>query len=392
MRHSKRVFGAVCASFVVLIGPVCAAKPDYQAMLSRAVEKGVPGVQAVVVRGGSEWAGVAGVSRVETKRPMTPSDRLRVASITKMMTYATIMKLVELGRLRLNDRIIDRLPPGTLDGIPYASEITVTQLLEHTSGLHNFNGPNGADFFAELYGDPRRGSRIWTARELVAFARKPANKPTNLPGAERGYSSTGYILLELIAERAAHRPLPDLYSRYIFNPNGMTRTGVEGQGLRGDRIAPSYGRPDTPLPRFNAFGARRPVRPDGLVNLSNGLATYNAWARGAGAVASTACDLARFMAAVRADRLTVLEDQAKTFDDARKAGKGSFNWNGGSAGIQASIFYAPADRVTVIVITNGTNAGPASLDIGRELFAAARADKSNAAMTTQSMCLRPTRR
>ena len=386
-----RTFGAICGSFIVAIGPVCATTPDFQGMLNRAVEQGVPGIQAVVVRGPSEWSGVAGVSRVETKRPMTASDRLRVASITKMMTYATIMKLVEQHNLRLNDRIIDRLPPGTLNGVPHASQITVAQLLEHTSGLHNFNGPNGSDFFAQLYGDPRRGSRIWTARDLIAFSRKPGNAPTNLPGAERGYSSTGYILLEMIAEEAEHRPLPDLYQHFIFRPNRMARTGVEGQGLRGAAIAPSYGRPDSTMEPFNAFGTRRPVRADGLINLSDGLVTYNAWARGAGAVASTACDLSRFMAAVRANRLIVLKDQAKTFADARTAGEGSFNWNGGSAGIQASIFYAPADAVTVIVITNGSNAGPGSLDLGRELFAAALEDKSKRG-GTQSMCLRPTRR
>ncbi|HWJ58041.1 MAG TPA: serine hydrolase, partial [Sphingomicrobium sp.] len=106
-------------------------------------------------------------------------------------------------------------------------------------------------------------------QELIAFSRKPGNAPTNVPGAERGYSSTGYILLEMIAEKAEHRPLPDLYQHFIFLPNHMARTGVEGQGLRGAAIAPSYGRPDSTMEPFNAFGTRRPVRADGLVNLSD---------------------------------------------------------------------------------------------------------------------------
>lgn len=76
--------------------------------------------------------------------------------------------------------------------------------------------------------------------------------------------------------------------------------------------------------------------------------------------------------AVTDNRLTVLRDQARVFDEARKAGKGSFNWNGGSAGIQSSIFYAPAGDITAIVLTNGTNAGPGSVEIAKELLVAAR--------------------
>jgi len=268
---------------------------DYRGIIDRAVQKGVPGVQAVVLQGGREWSGVAGVASVERREPMTPHDRMRLASITKMMTYATIMQLVRQGRLALGDRAIDRLPPGTLDGIPNADRITIEQLLDHTSGLHNFNGPNGADFVHALYSDPKRKSRIWTAKELLAFAAQPGNRPVNAPGEKPGYSSTGYIILEMIAERLTSEPLPSLYYRYIFRPFGMTRSGFEGFDLRGSDSVASYGRPESDNGPVSAFAGRTSVRADGLVNLSAGLDYFNAWARGAGAAASTACDLGRFM-------------------------------------------------------------------------------------------------
>ncbi|HWT12363.1 MAG TPA: serine hydrolase domain-containing protein [Allosphingosinicella sp.] len=367
---------AVAAVLLLIFGLAAAparASP-YQQVIDAAVAQGVPAVQALVLSGGSQWSGEAGVASVESGRPLTATDRLRLASITKMFTYATIMALVAQGRLGLADRAVDRLPAGTLAGIPHGDRITIAHLLEHRSGLHNFNGAAGADFFQDLYGDPARGARRWTALELLSYARRPANPPTGPSGDAQAYSSTGYILLELIAEHVSGRPLAQLYRELIFAPLGMTRTGVEGDDLAAADIVDSYGRPPDDVSAPSAFAGRPRVRPDGLLNLSGGLTYYNAWARGAGASASTASDLARFMRAVIAGRQTVIAEQMPTFAAAAARPTASFSWNGGSAGIQSSILYAPHGDIVVIVLTNGTNSGPGSYDIGRSLLAAARAE------------------
>ena len=106
-----------------------AARDDYQRILDRAVAKGVPGIQALVLQGDLEWSGMAGLATVETRDPMSLHHRIRLASVTKMMTYATIMELVRQGRLNLSDRAVDRLPAGAMDGIPHAADITIAQLL-----------------------------------------------------------------------------------------------------------------------------------------------------------------------------------------------------------------------------------------------------------------------
>lgn len=346
-----------------------AARPtEYQTTLNTAVDRGVPGVQAYVRHGPIEWTGESGFASLEQRQRMTRDQRIRLASITKMMTYAVIMELVKRGRLKRSDRAVDRLPPDTLAGIPYAHEITVDQLLEHRSGLHNFNADADNDFFQALYLDPQRGRRIFTARQLLDFARRKANPPTGRPGEKQSYSSTGYIVLELIAEHVTRESLPELYRGLIFKPLDMRRTGVEGARLRSIDIAPSYARLDKRSSDVSPFRHRRPVRGDGLINLSRGLVTMNSWARGAGAVASSASDLAKFMRAVEAGHLVVLKDQEGEFGRAKARQKATFNWNGGSAGIQASIIYAPARKTTVIVLTNGSNVGVGSLDVAKRLL------------------------
>jgi hypothetical protein len=151
----------------------------------------------------------------------------------------------------------------------------------------------------------------------------------------------------------------------------MTLAGVEGVDFTTAQIADAYGIPDPADTRPSPFAGRKKVRPDGLIDLSRGLTYYNAWARGAGAVSASVKDLAKFMEAVDAGRLTVLNRQAAEYARVRANRSGKLNWNGGSWGIQASIFSAPAKDTTVIVLSNATNVGPSSGDIGGQLLAAA---------------------
>ncbi len=305
---------------------------------------------------------------------MTLSDRIRVASITKMMTYAATLELVKAGRLELSDRAVEVAPPATLDGIPYAGEIEVGHLLDHRSGLYNFNGEEGADFFGALFSARDRGAREWTASELLAYAKRPEHPPTGRPGAGVAYSSTGYIVLETILEHVAGRSFAEVYRELLFDPLGMHSAGVEGLDFGADSIVSSYARADAgDRRRPSPFTGRNEVRADGLVNLSAGLKQYNGWARGAGAVALSVRDLAKFMGAVRAGRVTVLADQDNQIAGSKlKRGK-VFDWNGGSWGIQATVLFEPSRDITVIVLTNGSNVGVSSHGIAGDLLTAARA-------------------
>ncbi len=303
---------------------------------------------------------------------MLPTRRMRVASITKMMTYALTMEFVKLGRIRLDQRAASLLSDGELSGIPFSGEMTVGELLEHQSGLHAFNGPQGGDFFHDLYSDPQFGRRLWSPRELLAYAKKPEDAPTGRPGAGTWYSSTGYIVLELILEKLGGKPIRDLYGEYIFDPLGMTSAGMEGVDLSVQDIADSYAiRSGDDQDGTSPFGSRAPARSDGLINVSHGRKYYNAWAQAAGAVALDAIDLAKFMSAVRSNRLQVLKGQPSEWAKAAQTPK-DYGWNGGSFGIQATILYAPNPDITVIVIEDSSNVGISSHELASQLLTAAR--------------------
>lgn len=352
------------------------SKDAYQDVIDKALAEGVPGIQAYVHKGAAVWFGVAGLSSVEQKRPMTLNDRLRVASISKMMIYATVCELSKDGRLKLTDRAVALLPKGTLNGIPYGNEMTVAQLLDHKSGLHNFNGEDSDDFFSDLFQDPERGTRLWTSQQLLAYARKPQHKATGRSGESISYSSTGYIVLEMILEQIEGKSFSKILRSRLFEPLDMKSAGVEGADFDAAQIADSYARPEIdafshPTP----FAGRKEVRPDGLVNLSAGLKYYNAWARAAGAVAVSVTDLAKFMDAVESGRLTVLNDQDAEFKRSKQKQNSYFDWNGGSWGIQATILFEPYRELTVIVLTNASNAGKGSHDIAKDLLALARSEQ-----------------
>jgi D-alanyl-D-alanine carboxypeptidase len=308
---------------------------------------------------------------------MSLNDRLRLASLTKMFTYAAIMELVKRGDLRLTDRAVDLLPDDVLMGVPHSADITVAQLIDHTSGLHNYNGVNGQRFFAALFADSGR-SRRWTPRELIAFARDPGHPPTGRPGERRSYSSTGFAVAELIIEQRLRMSYARAMRALIFDPLGMTRTAIEGQDLDGSSIADSYARRSpqdvlSPSP----FGERKNLRRDRLVNLSRDLTQYTGWAGAAGAAASNVDDLARFLTAVRSGRFIVLADQEKELAAVRSRPDAFLAWNGGSWGIQTTILYDPGRDIVIIVLGNASNVGVSVPDVARELLTAARGRQSS---------------
>jgi len=324
----------------------------YRRILAESVNAGIPGVQVFVKAAEMRWWGAAGLASVEEDRAMQVDGRLRLASITKMLTYAAVEEMIKQGRLARSDLAVEYLPTGVLDGIPYAGEMTVAHLLDHTSGMHNFNGEDGQDFFTDLFSSQVRGKCGWTPTELLKYARKPEHPPTGRPGVGYFYSSSGYLVLQMILESLGDASFGTVLRRLLFEPLGMTASGVEGDDLAGPHILPSYARPrPEDMRQASVFTGRSPVRDDGLVNLSAGLSCYNAWAQAAGAAASNVLDLGRFIAAVESGRVTVLHRQRERFAKASKTSGRTLSWNGGSWGIQTSILYEPQRSLWVIVLT-----------------------------------------
>ena len=173
---------------------------------------GVPGASAAVVfPGGQVWKGAAGVAVLKPERPMTSHTSLPFASITKMATAALSMRLVEQGRLNLDDPI-DRWYSSWRGD----SGATVRDLLGHTAGV----GEPPDEFF-ERFGI--RGAP--TTRQYIAATPKPGHRTS---AAE--YSSTGFMIAGLILAKAGGRPIAAAMRQQLFAPSRRRGPRLSGGG------------------------------------------------------------------------------------------------------------------------------------------------------------------
>jgi len=134
-----------------------------------------------------------------------PAQTLRIASITKTFVAAAALRLVDQGRLGLDDPIGPLLPAALADALRAdgydLSRITVRMLLNHTAGL--FDYAEHPDFQTRVMNDP---GHIWTREEQVVFATAHGD-PLAAPGERFAYSDTGYILLGAVIETITARPM-----------------------------------------------------------------------------------------------------------------------------------------------------------------------------------------
>ena len=148
----------------------------------------------------------AGVADLATGEPLLPDSRFRIASVTKSFVAAATLRLVEDGRLSLNDTLAGLLPSEYVDllrsGGYDTGSITLRHLLTHTSGIYDFAADaydhSIADGFTSLV--YRDLGRRWTRLEQVEFA-VSRGKPYGPPGDRYGYSDTGACLVGEVLER-----------------------------------------------------------------------------------------------------------------------------------------------------------------------------------------------
>ena len=232
---------------------------------------GLPGALTVSVYEPDGTVSFASVGENVDGSDSVPTDHYRIGSITKMFTATLVLSLVEDGEVDL-----DQAAATYISRIPVPADITVRQLLNHTSGLPDYVGLPDAQQI--VLNNP---AKVWTPEEIWALV---AGKPFAEPGQYR-YSSTNYILLGVLIEEMT----------------GQTYAQV----LR-DRILDQVGLEDTYLASFETgpepveavmslFGRYLPVLADYTAIATAG------WA--AGGLVSTGADLDRFMTALFADQI-----------------------------------------------------------------------------------------
>ena len=246
---------------------------------------------------GIEWEGAAGMADPGTGVAMTTDNPVRIASNTKTYVSASILRLAEEGRLGLDDPIASHLPAQVtelLEGDGYDTEaITIRHLLTHTSGL--FDHSETGSYSDDIIADPQRR---WVPMDQITMA-VDLGDPHAAPGVVYTYCDTGYILLGLILEETAGRPLAEAARELIdYDSLGLSSTWWE-------TLEPA---PAGVADRAHQFY--------GDINVYDFDPSFDLY--GGGGIAATMGDLARFFGELFRGRVftepETLETMLSTFD------------------------------------------------------------------------------
>lgn len=185
------------------------------AVLERLVSDREPGAAVLVVKDGrAVYERGYGVTDLRTMRRLDGRTNFRLASVTKAFTAAAVMLLVRDGKFRYEDTLTGIFP----DFPEYGRAITVRQLLNHTSGLPDYEDlmpPPDPSLLVEQV-------QIKDAGVFELLKRQKAGKFA--PGTRWAYSNSGYVLLGLIVEKASGRPFSEFLRDRIFAPLKMSGT------------------------------------------------------------------------------------------------------------------------------------------------------------------------
>ena len=178
-----------------------------------AMEGGPPGVIAVVQRGQHREVHSFGVRNLKGDLPMRARDHMRIASAAKAFSGAVALSLVSEVKLSLNDTIGERLPE-----LPKAWwEVTLRQLLNHTSGIPDFSLE--PDFQKALLASLKKAP---PPEELLSFVED--EKLLFDPGSKYHYSNSDNIVVALMAEAATGKSYEDLLRELVYKPLGLRNT------------------------------------------------------------------------------------------------------------------------------------------------------------------------
>jgi D-alanyl-D-alanine carboxypeptidase len=310
-------------------------------------QRHIPGVSLAIVQQGKMVKATGyGMANVELSVPATQDTVYQLASVTKTFTATAIMMLVEEGKLNLDDKIGKHLP-----NLPTAWEdVTVRQLLNHTSGIKSYTSI--PDFFKSARKD-------FAQQEIIDLV---ASAPLEFaPGEKWRYNNTGYFLLGMLIEKTTGKKYGDFLSERIFKPLDMAQT------------------------RVNDLHAVIPNRAQGYAwdgkSLRNGDYVSPTQPFSAGMLVSTVSDLVKWDAALYSEKLlkkSTLESMwtPTTLAKDEQADYG-FGWQtkpqnghrqlahgGGIPGFSTQISRFVNDQLTVIVLTNSGSGNAGAIASG----------------------------
>ena len=365
MDRSRRIIGSV-ASFVLFALAVSStfAQTQLSADLTEKIDKvatdalartGVPSASVAIVKDGQiAYVKAYGDAKLEPKTPATSAMRYSIGSISKQFTAAAILLLQQQGKLSLDDKVGKYVPDLTR-----ANEVTIRQLLSHTSGYQ--------DYWPQDYVMPGMLQPTSAQKIMDAWARKPLDFE---PGTQWQYSNTNYVIAGVIVEKVARMPLLQFLQQKVFTPLGMTSVMDTDQSKLGETDPIGYLR--------YGLGPLRPAPKEG-----------KGWLFAAGELAMPAADLAKWDISMMDQKLlkpasyremqtdVLLKNGLDTHyglgvDVNSQGGHRAISHGGEVSGFTAQNTVFPDDRAAIVVLTNQDAASASSAiagGIGQILFA-----------------------
>ena len=354
------------AAFLLALATICPAIPcaaqvpstPIDSIFSALKSSNAPGAAVLVVRNGQPvFRRGYGVTDLRTQHPIDVKTNFRLASFTKQFTAACIMLLVRDGKLHYDDRLTDIFPEFPA----YGKSITVRNLLNHTSGL-----PDYEDLLMKQYPDTpeEKIPQILDAGVLKLVEQQTSGKFA--PGSKWEYSNSGYAMLAMIVEKVSGKNFGQFLQERIFTPLKMTNT-----------LAYEKGKNEVP---HRAYGHSKI---DGVWHETDQSPTSAVL--GDGGIYSSLDDLAKWDHALREHTLLSEEemrpaltpvqptDGPPKFPEGKPVSYG-FGWfldpyqghkrmshDGNTIGFRTTIQRFPGDQLTVIVLANRADLDPQAL-------------------------------
>lgn len=307
-------------------------------------ESRAPSASFAVIRGNDTLAyGAHGLANVDAWRAPTATTIYEIGSVTKQFTSSAIMKLVEQGRVKLDDDLSKYVPQFPLQG----KKVSIRQLLNHTSGIHSYTSSSA---WEKTWNDALSPDAIvkFVAADTFDFA----------PGSAYRYNNTGYVLLGMVIEKASGQPYAKYLDTQFFKPLGLRQTSYCPSKTTDPAFALGYSRGPSATERAKFLDLSHPFS--------------------AGALCSTVGDLVRWQRLLDGGKVVspasyALMSTADTLNSGRRINYGfglvpgvynghkTVSHTGGIPGFATAATYVPDDSLSIVVFTNYDGESPQRL-------------------------------
>jgi CubicO group peptidase (beta-lactamase class C family) len=348
MKFANRHAGWLCIpALLFVLGSVGAASQETAGLDPRLSQKiddavqqvltstGAPGVSLAIVKNGKiAYLHAYGKAKLDPATPAQTDLRYSIGSVSKQITASLMLLLQQEGKLSLDDKVSKYIP-----NLTRANEVTIRELLSHTSGYQ--------DYWPQDYVPPFMLKPVTAAEIMQRWADKPLDFD---PGTKWQYSNTNFTIAGAIAEKVTGKPFFDLLQEKIFRPLGMNSVTNADPGFLSTLAPVGYVR----------YGLG-PLR--AAPELGKG------WLFAAGQLAMTAEDLARWDLSIIDQKLlspasykqleteTVLKNgvgsqYALGIGVSSQDGRRMLAHSGGVSGFTSQNIVFPDDRVAIITLVN----------------------------------------